>query len=172
MDFLDPNQILDQIELKKDMIAADLGSGGGGWAIPLAKRLEDGKVLAVDVQEAPLSALNGRADLHKLSNIVAIIADVEHTIPGVEDDSCDLVLLTNLLFQVEDRPAVFREAKRILKRGGHILLVEWNENAPFGPKENKISQSAVEEIIQQSGLYIKKGLQAGDCHYGLLLAKP
>jgi len=47
----------------------------------------------------------------------------------------DLVLLTNLLFQVQDRKAVFIEANRILKIGGRVLIVEWNENATIGPEQ-------------------------------------
>jgi len=61
--FVNPIQILDQIGLKSTMIAADFGSGSGGWAIPLAQKLEDGQVFAVDIQEEPLSALEGRVKL-------------------------------------------------------------------------------------------------------------
>ncbi|GAH20696.1 unnamed protein product, partial [marine sediment metagenome] len=40
--FLNPSEVLKQLKLKKDMIAADFGCGSGGWALPLAKKLEEG----------------------------------------------------------------------------------------------------------------------------------
>ena len=49
------------------MIAADFGCGSGGWAIPLAKKLEEGKVYAIDILEEPLSALRARAKLEKIT---------------------------------------------------------------------------------------------------------
>mgnify|MGYP001611054209 FL=1 len=52
--FLNPTEILRQLELKKDMVACDFGSGSGGWAIPLAKILEEGRVYAIDILEEPL----------------------------------------------------------------------------------------------------------------------
>ena len=47
--FLNPQEVLNHLELEGDMVAADFGSGSGGWAIPLAKRLKFGKVYAIDI---------------------------------------------------------------------------------------------------------------------------
>ena len=43
-EFLNPNKVLKQLKLKPDMVGADFGSGSGGWVIPLAQELEDGKI--------------------------------------------------------------------------------------------------------------------------------
>ena len=43
-EFLNPEQVLKQLDLKEEMTAADFGSGSGGWAIPLAKILKEGKI--------------------------------------------------------------------------------------------------------------------------------
>ena len=88
-EFVDPIKILNQVELKAEMMAADFGSGSGGWTIPLAKILEKGLVFAVDIQEEPLSALSGKAKLEHISNIKKIIANVEEKITGIPDLSCD-----------------------------------------------------------------------------------
>ena len=53
-------------------IAADFGSGSGGWVIPLAKILTKGKVWAIDVQDEMLSALKGRADAEKIFKYTGI----------------------------------------------------------------------------------------------------
>ena len=96
------------------MTAADFGSGSGGWVLPLAKILEDGKVYAIDILEEPLSALRSRAKTLKIENIETIKSDVEKT-SKLSSGSCDLVLLTNLFFQVEKKEEVLEEAKKVLK---------------------------------------------------------
>lgn len=158
--------------LRSDMTAADFGSGSGGWTIPLAKKLDDGEVFAIDIQEEPLSALEGRARMEGLSNIRKVVADVEARIRELKESSCDLVLITDLLFQVENKKAVFEEAKRVLKSGGKILVVEWTPEASLGPKEGRVSQEEVKEIAKNLGFQLEREFKAGDYHYGLVFTKP
>ena len=153
-DFLSPADVLNQLDLKEDMVAADFGSGSGGWAIPLAKRLKEGKVFAIDILEEPLSALKGKAELLNISNIETIRADVEGgKISQIGDSSLDLVLITNLLFQVEDEKGALKEAERTLKGKGMILVVDWKEKAPLGPKEGRILEAEVKKIAKKPETY-------------------
>lgn len=172
MSFVDPNQVLEQIELSPKMVAADFGSGSGGWTIPLAQRLNKGKVYAIDIREEALSALENKAELAKVKNIKRILGDVE-IVGGTKlsDSSCDLVLLTMLLFGVEDKDGVFREAGRVLKREGKVLVVDWKPEASLGPKDGRISSEHVKRTAEALGLYLEKELRAGDYHYALLFGK-
>ena len=169
--FVNPIEILNLLELRKDMKAADFGSGSGGWAIPLAQKLIDGTVFAIDVQESPLSALLSRAHLAGVSNIKTVLADVESPVPGIEDNTLDLALITDLLFQTEEPKAVFQEVKRALKVGGNVLVVEWNVDAMLGPRSNKLSKEQVKEIAEDLGFVLDKEVVAGDYHYALILSK-
>jgi len=170
MDFLNPQEVLNKLELEGEMIAADFGSGSGGWAIPLAKRLKFGKVYAIDILEEPLSALKSKAEIQRVYNIETINSNVEKGVK-IPDLSCDLVLLTNLLFQVEDKKRVLTEAKRVLKKGGEILVVDWLPEAPTGPKEGRISPEEVKEMAKNLNLKLEKEFQAGIFHYGLIFTK-
>jgi len=118
--FLNPSEVLKQLKLKKEMVAADFGSGAGGWALPLAKILEEGKVYAIDILEEPLSALKAKIKLGKIFNIELIKSDVNQT-SKLTPESCDLVLMTNLLFESEDKKRVLEEGKRVLKKGANFL---------------------------------------------------
>jgi len=171
--FLNPEEVLKQLELGKDMKAADFGSGSGGWAIPLAKKLAEGQVFAIDILEEPLSALKGKAAITNLSNIETIRADLEQKEGSkIEQDSLDLVLITNLLFQVEEKEEALEEAKRVLKKGGKILIVDWKKDSSLGPKEGKISEQEVKKIAKDLNLKFEKEIEAGDYHYALLFEKP
>ncbi|MDO8524511.1 MAG: class I SAM-dependent methyltransferase [bacterium] len=171
--FLDPNEILDKLALEKDMIAVDFGCGSGGWVIPLAQKIEDGIVYAVDVQESALSAMMSKANLQGLSNIKKILADIEKGVKQLEDSSCDFILMTNILFQIDDKEAVFKEAKRILKESGKILVVEWDMESPFGPmQESRVSSGKAQEIAEKAGFVLEKKIETGGYHYGLLFNLP
>jgi len=152
------------------MIAVDFGCGSGGWVIPLAKELEEGRVLAVDILQEPLSALKAKAKLEKVSNVEIVSADIEK---GTElfDNSADLVLMTNLLFQCQDRKRVLEEGKRILKKGGKILVVDWEIDSPLGPKEGRVSSEEIKKISQSLGLKLKREFKASNYHYGLIFER-
>jgi len=169
--FLNPEKVLKEIRLKKNMIAADFGSGAGGWAIPLAKKLEKGKVYAIDLLEEPLSALKGRAQLERVSNIETIQSDVEKTSKLLEDN-CDLVLMTNLLFEIGDKEKVLAEGKKVLKKGGKILIVDWKKDTPFGPQENRVLPEDIKKIAKKLELKTEKEFEAGLYHWVLILVKP
>ena len=167
--FLNPSEVLKNFELRKDMTAADFGCGSGGWVIPLAKKLEEGKVFAIDILDESLSALRAKIKLEKIFNIEVLKSDVEKT-SRVLKNSCDLILMTNLLFEVADIKKVLEEGKRVLKAGGKILVVDWKKDVPFGPKE-KISPEKVKGIAKELDLELEKELEAGLYHWGLILVK-
>lgn len=189
MEFLNPAEILKEIKLEKDMTAADFGCGSGGWALPLAKILEDGHVFAIDILEEPLSALRSKAKLEKIANVDAIKADVEKG-TSLLSDSCDLVLMTNLLFQVRTTPEhltpdvssltsgvdsgvkrVLEEGKRVLKQGGEILLVDWKPESPLGPKQGRVSMEEVKNLAKDANLKLEQEFSAGNYHYALVFKK-
>ncbi len=168
--FLNPKEILEKLKLTEEMKGIDLGSGSGGWAIPLAKILEEGRVYAVDVLEEPLSALKSKANLERITNIETIIADVEKRIK-LPDETADIVLITNLLFQCYDKNGVIAEAKRLLKPKGKILIVDWIKDNPATGEIEKVSFEGIKYFIKSQGLKIEKEFPAGTYHLALILVK-
>jgi len=168
--FLNPNQILKQLPLRENMTAADFGCGSGGWVIPLAKLLEQGKVYAIDILEEPLSALKAKIGLEKIINVEAMRTDIEKG-TRLSSECCDLILMTNLFFQIENKKAVLEEGKRALKKGGKILVVDWLKDNPLTKEIEQVSFEEVKEIAQEIGLKLEKEFEAGVYHHGLIFAK-
>jgi len=172
-EFIDPEKIFDNLELKPDMIAADFGCGSGGATIPLAKKLYDGLVYAFDVQNGPLNALKGRSIAERIDNIKTVRANLEK-IKGtrLKDESVDLVVIVNALFQAEDKKGMIGEAARILKKGGNIMIVDWKPGSSFkGIAEGRISTDELKKIAAELGLKDKKEFESGKYHFGLILEK-
>ena len=170
--FLNPEEILDQLELKTDMVAAEFGCGSGGFTIPLAKRLDEGLVYGLDIQNAPLSALKSRSLLENIVNIRIIRCNLEKpkgsTLTG---SSLDLVLIPNVLFQTENKDAIISEAKRVLKKEGKLVVIDWLPKATQGPAEGRVSPEEVKKIVKEHNFNLKKEFEAGKYHFGLVFIK-
>ncbi len=170
--FLDPDKILDQLDLKKDMIAAEFGCGSSGFVLSLAKRLEEGLVYGLDIQEAPLSVLKSSSIAKNITNIRLIRSDLEK--PGgstLSSSFLDLVLIPNVFFQLEDKDAIIPEAERIIKRGGCLVVIDWLPESILGPNEGRISPDEMKEMVEKKKFELKKEINAGKYHYGLVFKK-
>ena len=170
-EFLDPKSIIKRyLKPRPSMVAADFGCGSGGWAIPLARILEEGKVYAIDLLEEPLSALRSKIRTENIVNIEVVKADVEKTILRLLANSADIILMTNLLFQTKNKDGVFAESLRILKPGGKLLVIDWSEDAALGPKV-RITPEAVNELAKKFGFKPADEFDAGSHHFGLIFEK-
>jgi ubiquinone/menaquinone biosynthesis C-methylase UbiE len=170
--FLDPEKVIRKLNIREDMIACDFGAGSGGWTIPSAKILRKGKVYALDVQEETISAIESRAQLDRLPNIETKICDLEKPNgSGLRDGFADIIIMSNILFQVEEKKNVLEEAARVLKKGGEILVVDWKKETLLGPKEERVDPEEVKDIAEEIGLNFKEGFEAGSYHFGLIFTK-
>lgn len=171
--FLNPEEILNDFELSPDMVAAEFGCGSGGFAVPLAKKLDEGLVYAIDIQQAPLSALKSRALLENIINIKIIRSDLEKLKGStLTPDSLDFVFIPNVLFQIKDKSAIISEAERVLKSKGKLVVIDWLLKASQGPEKGRVSPEEVKDIAKDIGFKLEKEFEAGKYHYGLVFVKP
>lgn len=171
--FLNPEEVLDQLELRPDMVAAEFGCGSGGFAIPLAKKLEDGLVYGLDIQESSLSALKSRTLLENITNIRIVRSDLEKSKGStLTESSVDLVFIPNVLFQIKDKNVIISEAERVLKNKGKLVVIDWLPKAAQGPEEGRVSPEEVKEIAEKIGFKLEKEIEAGKYHFGLIFEKP
>ena len=84
----------------------------------------------------------------------------------------DRAVLANTLFEIEEqnRDSLALEAKRVMKPGGKILVVDWLPGSPLSPK-NCIPRMSVENLFSKNGFSLEKNFSAGDHHYGLVFSR-
>ena len=171
-DFLNVNQVLSNLDLKDGMIAAEFGCGSADFSVALAKKLERGRVYALDIQEEKLSALKSRATHEHINNVFTVLCDLEAPNGStLHNGQLDVVLITNVLFQAENKDTIVKEAARVVKPGGQILVVDWLKQGPFSPKTGMVKPEEIKQIAKALGLSLKKELAVGDYHFGLLFTK-
>lgn len=159
------------------MKVGDFGCGGGGYFALEASRLvgEHGQVFAVDVLQSVLSNVASRAQSLGVENIVTVWSNLEvFGATKILDESLDAGVIINVLFQNKDPRAIIREATRMIRPGGTILVVDWKEGRfPLGPlPQDKVSPQKVRRVAEELGLLESEKFDAGPFHYGLVFEKP
>ena len=171
--FLDPNDALKQFNVYGAQDVADLGSGAGHFSLAAARRLEGGRLFAVDVERDMLKRLSDEAALRGLSNVHVLWGDLAK-LSGVPlaDGAVDRAMAVSVLFQVHDRDAFVQEVRRILKPGGKVLLVDWKDDHDYGPHHaHKVGAELALALFARHGFTKERDVEAGDLHYGMILAR-
>ncbi len=173
--FAHPERNVVALGIEHGMKVADFGAGSGAYVLAMAERLEkSGKVYAVDIQKDLLRRIHNEAQARGYTNVEIVWGDLE-TLQGskIADDTLDVVLISNLLFQLEDKAIVIEEGKRILKPGGRLVIIDWSESfGGLGPqKDDVVARDEAYQLVHEAGLLFQKEFPAGAHHYGLIFKK-
>lgn len=173
--FLNPKSVLDQTDISAGYRVADFGAGSGHFTLEASRRVGDtGVVYAIDVLASALETIQGGAKVEGLGNISCIRANLENEQGSkLEENSLDMVMTKDILFQNDDKKSIIREASRVLKSGGILLVVEWSDHhRTIGPDVSaRIGEKELEILIEEGGFTIEKTIPAGDYHYAFTARK-
>ncbi len=161
-----PERILNGIGLKNGMIFADIGCGGGFFALPAARIVGPaGRVYALDISQEAISAVSEGASKEGLHNIEAILGDAATVV--LCKSCCDVVFFGIDLHDFADPARVLDNAQKALKSGGKLVDLDWKKTCiPFGPPEEiRFSEEKASQIIESAGLVITSVRDAGPYHY-------
>ncbi|MDP4020577.1 MAG: methyltransferase domain-containing protein [Candidatus Adlerbacteria bacterium] len=173
--FLNPTKIMARVGLNEGLVVADMGSGSGFFARAAARAVgEGGVVWAVDINRELLPRIKTLASAEGLNNVEVVQGDAS-TVGGsnLPDEHFDFVIVSNILFSLEQKAECVAEVRRILKRGGRALVVDWAGSfGGLGPHESHVvTAAAMKELFEKQGFAYLGEVPAGFYHWGFVVKK-
>lgn len=170
--FSDPEKNVAKLGLRDGMKVADFGAGTGLYSKAASARVgQNGKVYAIEVQKDLVKKMESEIHNWKVSNIECIWGDIEKKHgTKIMDESMDAVIISNVLFQAEDKFGLIDEAKRILKKDGKVLLIDWQESfGGMGPSmEHVVNKDKAKDLFESRGFKLEDYVVVSPHHYGII----
>lgn len=117
-----PAEVFDALAVKSGQRVADIGCGSGYFTFRLAARVgSEGKVYAVDVDEAAISKVQARKERENLKQVEAIVSEADD--PHLPD-GLDTVLIVDAYHEFRDYDRIMKAVFRAMKSGGRLGLID------------------------------------------------
>ncbi len=175
MAFANPKKIIEEIGLMAGQEVADFGAGAGYYALAAADKVGgEGAVYVIDIQQELLTKAKSHASEIQRKALHFIQGDLEEEHGShLKDGLLDAVIIANVLFQLENKAACLKEAHRVLKGGGLLLITDWAGSFDgIGPQQEYLfSKEQALAMTQEIGFEKVREFDAGGYHWGLLCRK-
>lgn len=120
----------------------DLGSGAGVDVFLAAREVgSEGHVIGVDMTPAMIDKARANAAKGGYTNVEFRLGEIEHL--PVHDASVDVIVSNCVVNLSPDKGQVFREAYRVLKPGGRMLLSDLVLEQPLPPEIKESTEAYV-----------------------------
>ena len=153
-----PDKVIAALNLHPGEIVADLGSGGGYFTFKLAKAVApSGKVYAVDVDKDMIELISKRLKEESGNNVETILA--APTDPRLPRTGVDLIFTVNTYHHIADRSAYFANARKYLRPGGRIAIIDLDRRAWLeGLLGHYTPSETIKREMEQAGYTLQQQL--------------
>jgi arsenite methyltransferase len=146
---LQPEKILEVIELYDGMKAGEAGASYGYFTFKMSKRVGNkGIVYANDIDKNALAQIEERCQADKIANIKTVLGDVED--PLFPEKDLDMVVVFDCLFEFSEPAGWMRNTRKYLKPGGRLVIVD-PDPAKIGGTEHFLSRKQIIDFATVSG---------------------
>jgi SAM-dependent methyltransferase len=137
-EYVAPEALLALLEIPPAGTLIDFGTGTGLYALEIARRRPDVRVLALDEQPPMLAHVRDAIARSALDNVEAVSSDAIAAL----NNGADRVLALNVLHELGDR--ALGEVRSLLAPGGKAVFVDWNAEVerPVGPPRDHVHDVA------------------------------
>ncbi len=145
------------LHLKPGATIADVGCGSGYFTFRLADAVgEEGRVLAVDIDEGALGEVRHQAEEAGIGNVETVVSRPDSTTLSTE--SVDAAFICDVLHEVPDdgRTPLVADVARIIEPGGFLYLIDYRKSheVPFDPYEILVPREDLVRMAEDAGLVL------------------
>lgn len=153
------DMLIERLPLESDDVVADIGAGTGYFSFPVARRVSEGKVFAVDIQPEMLDIIEARKRQAGVVNVEAVKGSIDN--PNLPEAAVDLIFIVDAYHEFSHPLEMGREMVKALKPGGKLVLIEYRgEDPSINIKRlHKMTEAQARKEMQALGL---EWIETGD----------
>jgi len=139
--------LISRLPLEADDVVADVGAGTGYFSFPMARRVPEGRVLAVDIQQEMLGIINQRRREGAPTNVETVLGTI--TDPNLPSGGVDLILIVDAYHEFSHPYEMGTAMAEALVPGGQLILIEYraeDPRVPIKPLHKMTEAQAVAEM--------------------------
>ena len=150
------DKLVKYLPLEPGSVVADIGAGTGFFSFPIAERVPQGKVLAVDIQQEMLDLIESKKAAGQGGNIVTVQGTERD--PGLEPGSVDLILLVDAYHEFSYPREMGLAMAGALRPQGRLVLIEYRAEDPSVPIKplHKMSVKQARKEMEALGLELER----------------
>lgn len=174
---LDVSKILHLASPEQGAFVAQFGPDRHGHLIfPLARQVGGGgHVYAVDLVPAVLEMIESDRAHHAYVNVTCLRGDFEreHGV-NISDGKLDAIFLIHTLWKISRHEDMLKEAKRLLKPTGKLILIDWHpktDHPVAPPAECRVEPAHAEAFLRRGGFVKEQDLRLNRVHWGMVFTR-
>ena len=167
-----PDAVVDNMNLAADDVVADIGAGSGYFSFRIARKVPNGKVLAVDIQPEMLALIENTKASEGLDNVEGILGQIDD--PNLPPDSIDAAIMVDAYHEFSHPFEMINGIYNALRPGGRIFLLEYrgeDASVPIRPL-HKMTQAQVIKEMNVFGLEHTETLDFLPWQHMMVFTKP
>jgi SAM-dependent methyltransferase len=144
--------IIRNLPLEDDDVIADIGAGTGYFSFPIARRVPNGRVLAVDIQQEMLEIIAARKADGAGDNVFPVMGSGQD--PNLPAAGIDLILIVDAWHEFSHPYEMGVAMAQALKPGGLLVLIEYRGEDPGVPikRLRKMTEEQAKREMRAVGL--------------------
>lgn len=148
-----PEKIIASLGPLDGKTVADIGTGTGYFAFPIAKKAA--KVIAIDIDQRFLDYIEQKKQTLKIGDNI----ETRLTAPDSSElkaGEADMVLIVDTYHHIEGRIEYLRKLKNCLRKDGVLVIIDFKrvKTPPGPPVELRLAEKQVESELKSAGFTI------------------
>jgi SAM-dependent methyltransferase len=159
------------LPITKQSVVADIGAGSGYYTFRIAKRVPDGLVYAVEIQDPAIQYLKDKSKELNFDNVIPIKGGEKS--PMLPENSIDLAIMVDVYHELLYPHEMLQEIKKSLKPDGKLLLIEYRGEDPNVPikRLHKMTVDQVSKELNANGFKLVQNGQFMNIQHFLVFEK-